>query len=49
MKEKMHMEDKWKEKLTKEQYEVLVNKATERPGSGKLLHNKEKGDYVCAA
>lgn len=35
-------------KLTKEQKDVLINKATEKPFTGKLLHNKERGDYLCA-
>lgn len=35
-------------KLTKEQKEVLFEKATEPAFSGKLLHNKEQGNYVCA-
>jgi peptide methionine sulfoxide reductase msrA/msrB len=39
----------WKKKLTKEQYEVMRNKGTEIPFTGSLLHNKEKGTYVCAA
>lgn len=43
------MADKWKEKLTPEQYKVLRQKGTEAPGSGKLLHNKETGVYTCAA
>lgn len=34
-------------KLTKEQYDVLVNGATETPFTGDLLNNKEKGMYVC--
>lgn len=41
-------EDDWKQKLTPEQFEVLRNKATEAPGTGKFLHNNETGDYVCA-
>lgn len=41
--------DEWKDKLTDEQYAVLRNKATEAPFTGKLLHNKDKGSYVCAA
>ena len=44
------MDDKaWKKKLTPQQFEVLRNKATEAPFTGKLLHNKEKGMYTCAA
>lgn len=39
----------WKKKLTKEQFAVLREKATERPFTGKLLKNKEKGAYICAA
>ena len=42
-------EDEWKKKLSKEQYEILREKGTEAPFSGKLLHNDHKGDYVCAA
>jgi len=38
----------WKEKLTPEQYNVLRENGTERPFSGKLLYNKDKGAYVCA-
>jgi peptide-methionine (R)-S-oxide reductase len=42
-------DDEWKLKLTPEQYHVLREKGTEAPGTGKLLHNHETGDYVCAA
>ncbi len=41
-------ETEWKKKLSKEQYRILREKGTEIPFSGKLLHNKEKGVYVCA-
>jgi peptide-methionine (R)-S-oxide reductase len=34
--------------LTEEQKEVLFKKATETPGTGALLHNKETGKYTCA-
>lgn len=34
-------------KLSKEQYETLVNGGTEAPFSGELLNNKKKGMYVC--
>ena len=36
-------------KLTKEQYHILIEKGTEPAGSGKLLYNKQKGTYHCAA
>lgn len=39
----------WKKKLSKEEYQVLREKGTEQPFTGKLLHNKEKGMYNCAA
>ncbi len=42
-------EEEWRSKLTPEQYEVLRKKGTEKPGSGKWLHNKKTGMYVCAA
>src|SRR5713101_2752954 len=41
-------EEEWKKELTPEQYKVLRKKGTERPFTGELLHNKEKGMYVCA-
>ena len=38
-------EDEWKQKLSKEQYEVCRNKATEQPFFGKYyLHDK---DGIC--
>ena len=39
----------WKAKLSEEQYYILREKGTERPFTGKLLMNKEKGVYKCAA
>lgn len=42
-------EEDWKKKLSPEQYQVLREKGTERPFTGKLLDNKEKGMYTCAA
>ncbi len=45
----MTTDDEWKKKLTPEQYAVLREKATEMPGTGKLLHNDSTGDYTCAA
>jgi peptide-methionine (R)-S-oxide reductase len=41
-------DEEWKAKLTPEQYATLRQKATEAPGTGKLLYNKDTGDYTCA-
>lgn len=41
-------EQKWKKKLTPQQYHILREKETEMPFTGKLLHNKENGFYNCA-
>ncbi|MFW9829927.1 MAG: peptide-methionine (R)-S-oxide reductase MsrB [Candidatus Thorarchaeota archaeon] len=41
-------ENEWKEKLTKEQYNVLRKKGTEAPFTGKYVNNHEKGVYRCA-
>jgi len=37
----------WKKLLTPEQYEIMVKKGTEKPGSCALLNNKENGIYTC--
>jgi len=42
-------EEYWKKRLTPEQYNVLREKGTETPFSGKFYKNFEKGMYVCAA
>jgi peptide-methionine (R)-S-oxide reductase len=42
-------DEDWRKELTPEQYAVTRQKATERPFTGKLLHNKEKGTYECVA
>jgi peptide-methionine (R)-S-oxide reductase len=36
-----------KQKLTPEQYEICINKGTERPFSGKYHDYKEPGIYKC--
>ncbi len=41
-------DDQWKKELSAEQYYVLREKGTERPFTGELLLNKEKGIYKCA-
>jgi len=40
--------DKWKEKLTKEQYHVLREKGTEPAFAGKYCNHHEKGIFKCA-
>ncbi len=41
-------EDEWREALTPEEFHILREKGTELPFTGKLLHSKKKGKYVCA-
>lgn len=42
-------EQEWRQELTPEQYHILREKGTERPGTGKYLNVKADGTYVCAA
>lgn len=49
MKSMPKADEEWKKKLTPEQYQVLRKKGTEMPFTGKYVHNREKGMYVCAA
>jgi peptide-methionine (R)-S-oxide reductase len=42
-------DDEWKKKLTPEEYKVCRQQGTERPGTGKLLHYKGTGTFVCVA
>ena len=42
-------EDKFKEKLSPDQYRVLREQGTEAPFSGKYVHTKDAGMYKCAA
>ncbi len=40
-------EDRWKKKLTAEEYRVLREKGTEAPFSGQFLSLKADGTFVC--
>lgn len=42
-------EEQWKKELTPNQFYILREKGTEKPFTGELLLNKEKGLYKCAA
>jgi peptide-methionine (R)-S-oxide reductase len=42
-------DEEWRQRLTREQYEVLRGKGTERPFTGRYVHTKEDGVYRCAA
>ncbi|MEW5747347.1 MAG: peptide-methionine (R)-S-oxide reductase MsrB [Candidatus Thermoplasmatota archaeon] len=40
-------EDEWRMRLSRDRYQILRMRGTERPFTGELLHNREKGVYVC--
>ena len=41
--------DEWRKALTPEQFYILREEGTERPGSSPLNQEKRKGTFVCAA
>ena len=43
-----HTDEEWRRLLTPEQYEVLRDHATERPGSCALNYEKRAGTFYCA-
>ena len=40
-------DEEWRRQLTPEQYQVLREHGTERPGSCALLHEKRPGTFTC--
>ena len=44
----MRSESEWRAKLTPEQYYVMREHGTERPGSCALLQEKRAGSFACA-
>jgi peptide-methionine (R)-S-oxide reductase len=42
-------DEEWRRQLTPEQYHVMREHGTERPGSCALLHEKRAGTFSCAA
>ena len=44
-----HSDDEWKRILTPEQYYILRQAGTERPYTGALTNNHQRGVYYCAA
>jgi peptide-methionine (R)-S-oxide reductase len=45
----MNEDPQWKEKLTPEQYNIMREKGTEAPFTGKYVHETKTGMYHCAA
>jgi peptide-methionine (R)-S-oxide reductase len=43
-----HSEEEWRKLLTAEQFSILREEGTERPGSSALLNEHRKGTFSCA-
>jgi peptide-methionine (R)-S-oxide reductase len=43
-----HSDEEWHKLLTRDQFAILRQSATERPGSSPLLHEKRRGNFACA-
>ncbi len=47
---KMNLADiQWRERLTPEQFNILREEGTEKPGTSPLLHEKREGIFACVA
>ncbi len=44
---KYFSDEKWKDILTDEQFQICIKRGTEPPYSGKYLNTKTKGTYKC--
>lgn len=42
-----HSDEEWRERLEPFEFQVLRQAATERPGTGELLHEERAGMYSC--
>ena len=49
MTKELKKEEEWKQLLTDEQYHVMRQHGTERPGSSPLNFEKRSGEYYCVA
>lgn len=47
MTKEFNSQDKWKEKLTPEQFDICRNKGTEKPFTGEYTHCTKQGVYLC--
>jgi peptide-methionine (R)-S-oxide reductase len=43
-----HTDEEWRKLLTSEQYDILRQDGTERPGTSPLLKEHRKGNFACA-